>query len=555
MDVGLTTKAYFSTIYRLGMALAYGEGVRLNVRLNRRLTMKRIIGILAIAIAMLSFSGQTFASTGFSFGLGTDNFYASVGNYDYYPYTLPSYGNGYRPRINFYDTLGDYGSWVSLSPYGQCWRPYVTSGWRPYTYGHWIYTSYGPTWSGYEPWAWIGYHYGNWVWSERFGWVWIPGYDYSPGRVIWSYGYDSIGWMPAPPVGYDYGYYNGAPYYGSGYYEPYYRSSNINFNLWVFINTNHFGYPNYSNYYLGRDSVRRLFDDRRVRIQKEPIQRSELERIVKQRINVVPVQEREIETSRRTVKAVVPIGEEVNIRKNAKPVVEKVIAPAFKQNRKSFKGEEAENRPSVDKFFRQEDRRPENRGRKDSDEVVRRGEPSRDQEFKPERNTEKERGFERNRPENNGRSFESERDRDRQFETKPKGYERKEERNVPVQRNRDSEFESRSRSEKERSLKHEDQKPKYESRPSQDRSRDFESRDRSNQRENERRMEEQQKIEREQLDRRNNDRFREPERRNAPSVTREDEQRQKEKSHSKDAEEKEKDKDSKKKSDHGKHSS
>ena len=177
--------------------------------------MKKIFRILVIASAMLSLSNTTFAHSGFSFALGTDNFYLSVGDYDYYPYTLPAYGYN-RSRVDFYNSLGEYGNWVSLSPYGQCWRPYATAGWRPYVYGHWIYTSYGPTWSGYEPWSWIGYHYGNWIWTERFGWVWIPGYDWHPGRVNWAYGYDTIGWMPAPPPGYGYSYYNGAPYYGSG---------------------------------------------------------------------------------------------------------------------------------------------------------------------------------------------------------------------------------------------------------------------------------------------------------------------------------------------------
>ena len=111
--------------------------------------------------------------------------------------------------------------------------------------------------------------------------------------------------------------------------------------MWVFINTNHFGYRNYADYYLDRDYTRRLFDNRLVRISSEPLQRTTLEKIVKQKISVVPVREHQIETSKRVVKAVVPVGEEENIRKNANKVVEQVIAPAFAEKRKSFKGAEA----------------------------------------------------------------------------------------------------------------------------------------------------------------------------------------------------------------------
>ena len=109
-----------------------------------------------------------------------------------------------RRRVNFHDVMSDYGAWVSVSPFGRAWRPYADYGWRPYVHGHWINTRYGMTWQGYEPWAWAGYHYGNWIWTRNYAWVWIPGYEWHPGRVTWSHGYDTIGWSPQPPNGYDY---------------------------------------------------------------------------------------------------------------------------------------------------------------------------------------------------------------------------------------------------------------------------------------------------------------------------------------------------------------
>ena len=347
-----------------------------------------------LGAAMLSFSGLALAATGFSFSIGTDNFYASVGNYDYFPYAYSNYGNGI-PRINFYDAMGDYGSWNTLSPFGRVWRPYVTAGWRPYVQGHWTYTRYGPTWAGYEPWAWAAYHYGNWVWTQRFGWVWVPGYEWHPGRVTWSHGYNSIGWMPAPPHGYDYsrgyldyrGGYNQFDYYDDdfGYYDDHYNNGyydsryndlfynpgyrNIVVNLWIFIDTRHFGYSNYGDCYLDHNFTRNLFDRRLVRISSRPLERTVLERVVRQRIREVPVREWEIQTDTRRVKVVVPEGEEQQIRQNANRVVKQVIAPAFVKERKSFKALDAKSTNLVNKLFRQENKRPEIR-KHSSDEIV-----------------------------------------------------------------------------------------------------------------------------------------------------------------------------------------
>ena len=347
---------------------------------------KMMILVLTVVLLGAGFADQTSADTGFSLSVGTDDFYLSVGNYDYYSYGLPYYNR--TPRISFYNVMGDYGTWVSLSPFGRVWRPHVRSTWRPYVNGHWTYTRYGPTWVGYEPWAWAGYHYGNWIWSSRYGWVWIPGYDWHPGRVIWSHGYDTIGWMPAPPTGYDYssgylgyrgshgqfdyydddfGYYDDNDYYyrdrnryNPGYSNPFYGSGyrNIVVNLWVFIDVNHYRHHNYADYYLDSDYTRTMFDRRAVRISSRPIQRQTLERIVKHKVQEASVQEREIESDNRRVKVVVPAGEEENIRRNANRVVKKEIAPAFAEKRQNFKGAQSANAPVVNKVFKQENKQP-----------------------------------------------------------------------------------------------------------------------------------------------------------------------------------------------------
>lgn len=340
-------------------------------------------GILVMAFVLMGLT-SAHAAAGFSLSMGTDDFYLSVGNYDYLPYAYDVAPGYPAPQINFYNVMSDYGTWVYVPTFGQVWRPYVDYAWRPYVYGHWIYTSYGPTWQGYEPWAWAGYHYGNWIWTERYGWVWIPGYDWHPGRVVWSRSYDTIGWMPSPPPGYDYSrgylYYRGnvnqftyddpyffdddnryyGGYYNQGYNDLYYNPSytNISVNLWVFINSNHYGYNNYADYYLDRDYTRDVFTQRAVRINSKPIQRTQLERVVRTRINEVPVRVKEFDSGKRKVKMVVPEGEEENIRQNANKVVRNVIAPAFAEKQKSFVGMKSSNEKAVSRVFRQENKQP-----------------------------------------------------------------------------------------------------------------------------------------------------------------------------------------------------
>jgi hypothetical protein len=325
-----------------------------------------------------------------SFSVGTDDFYVSVGNYDYLPYayqTAPGYG---APGISFYDLMGDYGSWGSVDPFGRVWRPYASRSWRPYTYGHWIYTQYGPMWQGYEPWAWVGYHYGDWIFVGQYGWVWVPGYVWHPGRVAWARSYDSIGWMPLPPAGYDYsrgylshagsrnqfayndsdfdiGFNSGQFNYGGPYYDPGYRDmfynpsySQVSLNLWVFVNNDHFGSDNYADYNLGPQYTQYVFDRRLVRITNQPLDRTVLERVVRHPIVESPVETRELQVEKQTVRVVVPSGRDAveEIRRHSKDVVRDVIAPGFAEARKVFRGQNSKNEQGVTRLFNQEKARP-----------------------------------------------------------------------------------------------------------------------------------------------------------------------------------------------------
>ena len=103
----------------------------------------------------------------------------------------------------FHDKLAVDGTWVDVPGYGQCWRPAVLTDnpdWRPYyDGGHWVYTDDGWYWQSDRPWGNIVFHYGRWTLNPRFGWVWIPGYDYGPSWVCWRHSEGYLGWAPLPP--------------------------------------------------------------------------------------------------------------------------------------------------------------------------------------------------------------------------------------------------------------------------------------------------------------------------------------------------------------------
>ncbi len=143
------------------------------------------------------------------------------------------------------DTLSANGNWVYVGSYGGwCWRPYVGAGWRPYYSGHWVNGRSGSlVWVSYEPWGWVPYHYGRWCFEAAYGWIWLPGYAYSPAWVYWMYGPGYIGWAPA-------GWYDCyRPYYGwaynprlrGGFGFGFYgrvRVHEVDLRPWTFVNPN-----------------------------------------------------------------------------------------------------------------------------------------------------------------------------------------------------------------------------------------------------------------------------------------------------------------------------
>jgi hypothetical protein len=113
-----------------------------------------------------------------------------------------SIGLNINSPADFYGPLGSYGTWVDVSRYGHCWRPAsIATGWQPYTNGHWEWTDCGWYWVSDEPWAWACYHYGYWSFDPAYGWVWIPGTEWSPAWVTWREAPDYVGWAPCGPGG------------------------------------------------------------------------------------------------------------------------------------------------------------------------------------------------------------------------------------------------------------------------------------------------------------------------------------------------------------------
>lgn len=133
-------------------------------------------------------------------------------------------------------SLSRHGTWITISsrPY---WRPTVSAGWRPYWHGRWVYTPAGLTWVAYEPWGWIPYHYGTWDYFPGHGWLWEPGYVWSPAWVYWYWGPSHVGWCP---TGYYTRYYGGR--FGHGFRHGVYgwASGHWGFNHWTFVGSDYF---------------------------------------------------------------------------------------------------------------------------------------------------------------------------------------------------------------------------------------------------------------------------------------------------------------------------
>lgn len=157
-------------------------------------------------------------------------------------------------------SLASYGTWVRVEG-NRYWRPRVEAGWRPYWHGRWAYTPAGLTWIAYEPWGWVPFHYGSWNYLDGYGWVWQPGYVWSPAWVYWYWGPSYVGWCPT-------GFYTS--YYGAQFGGDFGFRSGIYgwaggdwglFDRWSFVGSGYFrdgyraGYRR--GYWDGRRDVQR----------------------------------------------------------------------------------------------------------------------------------------------------------------------------------------------------------------------------------------------------------------------------------------------------------
>jgi hypothetical protein len=107
----------------------------------------------------------------------------------------------YSPASHYDQVLDNYGSWISIAPYGDVWQPRVGSQWAPFTYGQWVLSDQGWIWDSSEPFGWLVYHYGSWDYRDDIGWYWVPSDEWSPARVQWTEFGDYVGWAPLPPPG------------------------------------------------------------------------------------------------------------------------------------------------------------------------------------------------------------------------------------------------------------------------------------------------------------------------------------------------------------------
>ncbi|MDX1643538.1 MAG: DUF6600 domain-containing protein [Thermoanaerobaculia bacterium] len=143
--------------------------------------------------------------------------------------------------------LEEHGEWVSVEG-ERAWRPSVEVSWRPFTRGTWVHSRIGLTWVSYEPWGWVTTHYGHWSLHSSWGWVWYPGYVYSPAWVYWYWGPEWVGWVPAG-------------YYGRPYYSPFYGyagGSWAYYSHWTFCPTVYVVHPHgHRHYHPGREMERR----------------------------------------------------------------------------------------------------------------------------------------------------------------------------------------------------------------------------------------------------------------------------------------------------------
>ena len=170
--------------------------------------------------------------------------------------------------------LARHGSWISINS-RHYWRPRVDSGWRPYWHGRWAYTPGGYTWISSEPWGWVPYHYGSWDYLPGYGWVWEPGYVYSPAWVYWYWGPSHVGWCPTgyytryygPRFGHGYGFRFGVYGWAGGDWG--------HFDRWTFVGTDYFGHGYHRGY---RNGYRDGYNDGRWDVRRHAVPIDQLRR-------------------------------------------------------------------------------------------------------------------------------------------------------------------------------------------------------------------------------------------------------------------------------------
>jgi len=111
-----------------------------------------------------------------------------------------------------YSDLDNQGDWSPTPDYGPIWIPRrVRPGWAPYRFGHWVYIPpWGYTWVDDQPWGFAPFHYGRWVWYHR-AWGWVPCAPrrrgtvayvrpvYAPALVAWVGAGAGVAWFALGP--------------------------------------------------------------------------------------------------------------------------------------------------------------------------------------------------------------------------------------------------------------------------------------------------------------------------------------------------------------------
>jgi hypothetical protein len=137
------------------------------------------------------------------------------------------------------EDMDQYGNWVNVEGYGNCYRPTVAADWAPYRYGRWVWLDwYGWTWVPEDPWGWAPYHYGRWFYQASYGWLWYPGlhgvrHYWSPALVAFfgfggggfgagfGFGFGNVGWVALAP------YEVFHPWWGRGFYGGFNRGFGV----------------------------------------------------------------------------------------------------------------------------------------------------------------------------------------------------------------------------------------------------------------------------------------------------------------------------------------